>query len=355
MKWIIFFILSALSNAWSNCEMTNLYDHSESLNVQPILNQGDLNTCYAITLATAYNTQFADKLKLDSFSVAYAHKNRILHWTPRNLDYSLLSFAYSDIKKKGLCESDEAQIKIKFLKQNINYSDSQFFYLLKRYFKYKKWHKKLLLKNPELFFNNLLGKLKKKSSAFEKAWTLSDIKKILIPILDESLNLSFFKWLGKNPFGQCLKYYPHETLISTARGNQSNHEVSSMIQKKLNENRPVMAGYCNRIYSKPNGFDLNTYPRLARGVNPLCRSHYSVLVGSRPKGNSCEFLLRNSMGEKYWAPKEYECLCENVDAKGATFNCKKQTFNENKMKVLGCWIPEKKLLNNLYEISYFAL
>ena len=99
-----------------------------------------------------------------------------------------------------------------------------------------------------------------------------------------------------------------------------------------------------------------------------CGGHSSVLVGSRAKNNKCEYLLRNSWGTNFgdWT-SNWECFCEQRKAQKTTvsgntytttykverFNCKKKTHQyQHGIKVLGCWVNEDALANNISEASW---
>jgi hypothetical protein len=346
MKWISYLLVLLFSSAVvAQCPEINFYQMEPAIHDIPIVNQGDLNTCYAHSLSTAYNLQFPQSPKLNTYAIAYTHKNRWLHWTPRNLDYSILSWAYSDVTKKGVCEAEATVQKIISLKRGVNYSDEQFMYLVKSFFKWQK-------KRSQKTMQEILKKLNKKSDRFESEWKIEDITKILLPFYTTPFKKNFFQWLDDEIFGSCLKIYPEQKMSHAGRGDEPNKYLSSLVEKSIGQGHPVMVGYCNRIFKNPK-LDLPSNPRILKAVNPLCGSHYSVLVGSRPRKNQCDYLLRNSVGEDYWAPSAYECVCENRATK-AIQNCSKQSFNRQESRVLACWVPESKLLTNAFEISYYS-
>ena len=139
MKKLISILLFTLSFTAFACDNINFYDNHRVINDLPIRNQGALNTCYAQTLATVYNLEFArDKDDvIDPYWVAFIHKIHGLHWQPRKLDYSLLSLAWTDLKKQGYCEISYIRPQFERLKKGVNYSEDQLFYLLTKFFKAK--------------------------------------------------------------------------------------------------------------------------------------------------------------------------------------------------------------------------
>lgn len=99
MKSIIFLMTLLFSiSSFATCVDTNLYNHNKKLNSLPIIKQGDMNTCYAHSIAQIYNIQVAntEEEQVSPFWIAFVHKNKLLHWSPKNMDYSIAAWAYKD-------------------------------------------------------------------------------------------------------------------------------------------------------------------------------------------------------------------------------------------------------------------
>ena len=115
----------------SVCENINLYEEAQF--DRTIYNQGDMHTCYAHSLSALYSHEY--KQSINPYWIAYIHKDKLLHWNPRNLNFSLLSWSFTDLKKRGNCSPTQLESRLEYLKQGTNYSDDQFFYFVQIYFK----------------------------------------------------------------------------------------------------------------------------------------------------------------------------------------------------------------------------
>jgi hypothetical protein len=355
---IIFFFSLLISSLSYACEDVNLFETNPRVLETKIVNQGDMSTCYAHSLAALYSMEKATRLEdsLHAYWVAFTHKQRFIHWKPRNLDYSLLSWAYSDIKNQGICPYNLVQDRIDEIKNGINYSNDQLMFLLHTFFVKKKLHN---ISNESKFkkvLSSTLAELKSESKKFELPWTLSDLSTILTPIKKKAHHQSFIRFLKHDVFQQCASaaFSTDENLLSLARGFEPNKTVQSRIEMALGLDKPIAIGYCSKRVLKANPSstkDARSFPRITRAFSGNCGAHYSLLVGSRKVGKSCELLLRNSYGEGFWGQKgmKYWCLDESS---GTQRNCS-QDENNPHLRVLGAWINAEKMAANTYEMSYF--
>ena len=329
MKTLLFF--SLLSFKLICCDDINLYTDKD-FNTK-IKHQGDMHTCYAHSLSALY-----EKDEIHPYWIAFTHKDRLLHWTPHNLNFSLLSWSYSDVKKRGLCDKNLIDDSIKEALNGIEYSNDQFFYFLQSYFLKEKDPKKL-----ESF-------LKKNSHDFSKNWNSHEINE-LVSTIEKSNDEKLFDYLENNIFKRCQNNKNISgKLHSTARAFESNTKLAKVINGKLKNLKPLSIGLCaKKTYKKSSAYNKNLKPRILKAASSKCGAHYVNIVGSRKKDNTCEYLIRNSYKNK-WAHKKFECFCQ--DKNGEKFNCKTSSI-EKGTKILGCWISKERILNNTYDLSYF--
>jgi len=357
MKKLISILLLSLSYTSLACDNVNFYETHRLINELPIQNQGALNTCYAQTLSTVYNLEYArDKDDvIDPYWIAFIHKIHGLHWQPRKLDYSLLSLAWNDLKKNGYCNISYIRPEFDRLKKGIGYSDNQLFYLFTQFFKAKT----LLTAKSNLGFyltiNRLMKKLPKRSEGdFEIPWKREEVITVLYPIREETHGKTLFGWLENKVFKSCREsavFKPTETLISIARSREQNDTLSIVTESLLLQKRAVSLGVCGRIFKEPNR-DFKIIPRILKAANRHCGSHYVTLVGSRKSSNSCQYLVRNSYGKGFWGDASYSCYCKDKTT-GKNRDCAKSESANVNLEVLGCWVDRDKLFNNTYDLSYF--
>lgn len=350
-------LLTVSTHLFALCYETNNFKSNPKLIDLEIVNQGDMSTCYAHTLSSLYNTDIAkaDSEKIHPYWIAYKHKDRIIHWSPKNMDFSLLSWAWSDMLKHSVCDYETAQSLIDSLKKQVPYSDDQLFYLFKTFFKAKRFKNIRRSRSYKKSLDKTLSLLLENSSGFERAWLAEDIKKIFDPLRSKIGSKGLFKFLRKKVFNKCKDSLISVSgrLINTARKKESNNKVLASMINVLKEGKSLSIGYCSRPVIKLDprtSKDIDSKLRIFKAFANGCSAHYSMVVGSRLFENKCELLVRNSYGKDFWAHESNECLCEDLE-NGRQFNCKKP--QSQGYRVLGCWIKSEKLLNNTFDLSYF--
>lgn len=343
-----------------DCSDTNLYDSNPMINNIKIEFQGDMNTCYAHSLAQNYNITKAQDSedKINAYWVAFIHKNKYLHWNPKDMDFSLLAWAWKDLKKIGKCNYSILENKIAEYKRGTPYNHDQFFFLMKYYFKLNKERKDNSTSEWNKLLTGLIIRLKKETEKFTYPWVLSEIQKVLEPIKEETLDKTFFDYLGESIYADCANQTNpiHEELDIYGMYFDSNDSMAKKSNAYLQKGRPISIGHCPDVTYDPgatNRPDITTKPRLLKSLSTKCGAHYALIVGSRNNDqNKCEYLIRNSYGKGFWADKSITCYCEDNTSKDR-FNCRKENFNIEKQTVLGCWINGDKLLTNTYEMDVF--
>jgi hypothetical protein len=356
-KLIILLSLVTSFTTLANCPDVNLYRDTQRIWEIPIENQGEMNTCYSHTLSTIYNlNQSSNADNLNVYWTGFIHKNRILHWSPKSMNYSLLQWAWSDVVKKGVCDINVVKANLDKVKNGVPYSDDQLMYLLSYYFKSKFFRGVRSERNYLRTLAALMKKLNKVPEGFERPWVLDEIHQILDPIRRNSSHKGFFEFLGQYVFKECKdnRHRPSGILNYTGRKMESNDWIADYVGKVLYANKPVGIGYCPKIVHAEDPAttkDITVMPRILKAASTRCGSHYATLVGSRPAGNSCEFLLRNTYSDDFWAHESIECWCLDKST-GQQRNCRKKD-DQGKVKVLGCWMSKDKLMTNIYDVYNF--
>lgn len=315
------------------CEDVNLYlENKLSL---AISNQGDMHTCYAHSLSVLYQSESDEAV--NPYWLAFIHKDRLLHWSPRNLNFSLLSWAFSDLKKKGLCKADTLRERLRLLKSDIPYSDDQYFYFLQAYF----------LKEKDT--QKLFKFLKDESKDFEISWNIKDVE-TLVNVIKKSGEEKLFDYLRSEVFKDCFN---PENVIgeieSIARSFEKNEILEERVSQVLERQKVISIGLCpDGAYKKlDDKYQVKIQPRILKATKSKCGAHYVNIVGQRKNKNRCEYLIRNSY-PGFWAHESFDCFCLNN--RNEKIICKKG--DKNIKSVLGCWIPSEKILSNTYDISF---
>ncbi|MCS6838600.1 MAG: hypothetical protein NZ480_07105 [Bdellovibrionaceae bacterium] len=108
------------------------------------------------------------------------------------------------------------------------------------------------------------------------------------------------------------------------RGFVAIKDMESVIKDQLTQLKPVLIGYCGSILTDAKYEGLGVFNTIKKDCDP----HTSVIVGMKTKNNQTYFLVRNSWGISC---QQYAWECENGQI----------------------WIPEKELMKNTFEITYF--
>lgn len=422
MKYLItsfslLFSLSALP-----CAPVNLYEKTDNpLHKIPIYDQDGDGSCYAYSSAQLidyHNLKKNPDHKLSSaLWIAFGHKyknhktmskfiNRVTHprrmfgiSEPKQLGYSDINLALSDIRDIGICDVDIVKASIKKFRLSDKINDDEFLYL------FNLVHheiKNLTKRDPyieeedkrrifDAALNDLIESRDKDIDDVEdKKRTLSNLNQLRIrPQLicgpesptpeAEALYtqlMSAFSFDKKNRqldilrnevFADCFKEGATakvEVPVTEHIGEfySSNKKLLKAIDKALDKkDAPAAIGYCAKVMSTPDmtpplklgPHGIIPKPRvlqLASSENvQKCSPHYSLVVARRPKANVCQYMVRNTYGSHFWN-KHMECTCEKD---GKQFDCNFKTHGDQDLRVLGCWINGENLAESTFSVTSF--
>ncbi len=132
---------------------------------------------------------------------------------------------------------------------------------------------------------------------------------------------------------------------------RSNADSIAAISETITEGQaPVAVSYCSRVLYDP------THVGVRRGNTSLasdCGLHESLIVGQRPAGASCEFLLRNSWGTNFGRhTQNAKCLCRHRRTGAFVDECTNATHNNGEYTVEACWIGAEALGANAVEMTW---
>lgn len=353
-------LLVMSTNSMANCEPVNLYNNQSPLNEIPIVDQAEIASCYAQTTAQMVEYHLRENAlstpDVRGLWVGLVHKlKRKVHWSPNRIDYSLLEWAIKDLKSQGNCSIQDYSRSMVRVKAGNQLSDDDMVYFLNRVFKkYKKYRWSLRHRR------NALSKAYDEvvSSKYFQGKITSSMR-ASVESMKAYSNKKFLKYLRSQVFSECKALEdvaPNiPEVVSTARGFESDEFIMQVMSNVLTADspQPIGLGYCSKIFSgQPGELHLMKRPRLLNMVLNAgkCSAHYSVVVGQRPVGEKCEYLVRNSYGTGKWANNR-SCFCEFSD--GSRGTCHSDVLPLGS-KVLGCWVDGKELAQNTFDLSYFV-
>ena len=354
MHILLLFGLSFFS-IFANCPEYNLYSDQSYFSEMPIVDQGRTGMCYAISASQAMNyhlKQNGDDKIVSPFWLALNHKkkNGKLHWNPDSMNFSLLSWSYADYLASNHCDKSLAEGYLQDLSKEVKLSP---YNIIETFELIWDFSKKNINFNMKSFMSFVNKKHKNKLKLKE-----SQVNYILNRYSSLSSHKTLMSFFNKHFFNECheskdkINTLPSE-INKKARGLASYKKQETRLLNILDsvQDKPIVIGYCANILKYPGYRVPNRPAGLSLVASKKCYAHYSLIVGSRQNKNSCEVLIRNSYGEKFWADKTYSCLCENRFS-GKIFNCTQDKFNIQKEKVLGCWLPSHDLAANTFELNY---
>ena len=317
-----------------------------------------MNTCYAHSAADLLRYQELKMGKPDSQInpswIAFVHKYNapFYHWDKDSLDFSVLSWSLKSLRDEGVCNNAAFSKALADLKNGNDLTDTEILGFYEQL-----WDAYRALDGDD-------------EKAFEAAYstvTSSEdfVGKIKYPLINsfkfivqidtnsklEALNRHISKYCNDSSI---YKYNVPEyggSFLNSA-SNDSIHEVIDGI---IESDRMVGVGYCFKLFMNgPRYRALGSNLRLFKMIlnDDKCWAHYSSVVGRRKslKTDSCEYLVRNTMGTEFWTD-HFECFCEEKST-GLKRDCRSSEKNPD-LKVLGCWVDADDLAANIFDYTYF--
>lgn len=368
MKNIILTLFLALPfSAFSQtCSEINLVTQKESpFQKIPVYDQDSLGTCYAYSTSQLADYYLMSNKKKTEPSVsphwlALKYSNRFLR---SGITGGTIGGTIEALREDGYCDSKDSDKLLHQFAKKGGMSDAEFLGILEDYFELyemsmrsKKSFNETNLKvtgalNPKFVTKTRkLDLFRKASSRLSQKYCpanghFAELEKAISGYLD--LPTTYF--LNKLAALDCPS--PKKNLVPppTFFSPKKNVEVEQSLIKTLSNNKPVGIGYCARIWWEPKTKNILTRaPKLTFWNEKQCGTHASVVVGMKPLGNKCQFLVRNSWGNGFSdGNSQYKCLCKNKKTKAYVDDCTKKTHSNKDYSVEGCWVSGEALSTNV--------
>ncbi len=179
---------------------------------------------------------------------------------------------------------------------------------------------------------------------------LKELASNLIPLMSLANTTMFKKMLIEDCQKTAGKTLPVSHVFAPWNGIDKDFK-DNLRNHFAKNSSPLGIRYCSEVLTTPTLDGIKNDPSRARtsNIGGKCGMHASLLVGSRPANNSCEYLLRNTWGAGYgsWT-QNWKCDCKDKKTGAYFSNCKKGTHPTSKYEVIGCWVSEDKLVKNIY-------
>jgi len=372
-------------SALALCKNVNLYEIKDSpLAKIPVYDQDGTGTCYAYTASQLLNYHLLKNKHATTMKVhpAWAATNYAVENFRSSTEGGFMDAAIKSLQKiPSHCSYESVSKTLRDFGLSAGLSEPNVLAFLeayaKNYVELKYKPKPLTLTaidNTRVYMNPMYTRIKEKDKermlaeeAFRK--TEMEMKNTCdIPGLDKlesevinSLSNNIARILKSNFFEECKKnkllQFSLPKLSSQnlwGKMDLNDKNLSKVLDENLASQTPAGISYCTgfladktKVFQK----DVMINMRVYRRAEPGCGMHASVVVGSRKTiTNSCEYLVKNTWGSRYWY-KHGTCYCEHKKTGKKVASCKKETHPLKDYQVLGCWIDSKQLVPNMSDIT----
>lgn len=293
---ISFFFFPAGKAHAQDCGTVNLITSKDSpFNKIPVLNQGNINICYAYTasqMADYYMIRTGSQQR--SVHAGWVALNYALSKGKRGLEIGHTKEALESLQKAGNCD-----------------------------------------------FESVSGEWKGIEPAALKNSSTEALSSLLLPLCPDSTRSSLT--------------LPRAHMYNF-RNLSDDAAYESFVTKRLNENSyPLSISYCSNVWQDPeyDGIDLNS-ANVRDHVRKGCNYHESLIVGKKLIGKNCHFLVRNTWGPKWTkANQKLKCVCRHKATGEFNEECDSTNFASEDFSVEACWIPSDSLGRNIGQVTFF--
>lgn len=168
----------------------------------------------------------------------------------------------------------------------------------------------------------------------------------LSPLIDFTTNQMMTAILFPTCFGLKTNEFPNPKHTSF---KQEQDVTKNIIEQLSFHKAPSGISYCASIWSNPDYPGVVTRPYK---TGKDCGNHASIVVGMKPVGNKCHFLVRNTWGSGFSSStSKWKCLCKHKKTGKFVDDCTNKTHNNGQYTVEGCWMGSDKLSKNVYQTT----
>lgn len=312
----------------------------------PVIDQGPLGTCYAITASQLMQYQLGLPA-LSPFEIALNHKSQkklgrnLFQWEKDSLQYSYMTWAFDDLSEKSFCVNKADKVIQQW--NGLSFiNNEEYIYLLEIAWKSEVTDLKAFKENDDTQYWIKDRKLDNSKVDFILTKLLKDVENFR----KQSNQTSFISFLSEQGWNDCDPSekitLPELSTDSTLFFLTSKEMVLRKLKKTLTSKPVVGVGYCYEIWE-----DKEAYSNFIDFNH--CDFHYS-LAAYDSENHPGELLVRNSYGNGFWT-KEFDCECGNrLD--GSHYRCDSKTgFLKSGDETLGCWLPLEKLSQVMFDLE----
>lgn len=320
------------------CETVD-FNKTQPLSSMPVLDQGETNLCYAYSASQLLEYEFKRRGLNRTFSpidTGYVLKGS--YSKPNDLDFGDTAWAMFSVLESGASTKECVDRVIKTALLESTMTLEEFLNILQKAYKLKssvpftaKGISNRLIETCEL--EELpSGKVERFITGLVPSF-YDQLRSILKPC--EKERKDYLNW-------------PQVKVEYKDRG--SNSEMKQYLDEFFNSGRPAGIALCSEILQgelKHRGVRIPN--RDETEMKKTCGGHEVMATGRMKIHGQCNYLIRNSWGAS-WKNENFVCACKTKTKYYPDCSKAPKTDQNNKIMV-GCWVPEKILLPNIYSLT----
>lgn len=321
---LIFFILSFSALA-EECGPINLISETSSpFQKIPVYNQEKINICYAYSAAQMADYHLlkngAEKRNVHPAWVAMSFASTLKR---DRLDIGHAKEALDSILETSNCDYETVTKTLKTWGQDPSLSEAKILSMIEENSARQKTEGRAMasLPTPMDLKDSQLTSVEMLSTLLRQECTKEKTSSVKLP--------------------EAKKYNFRDLPTDEAFKNIFSSKLSSL-------RSPISIAYCSNLWKNPSYHGVGlTNDNLRDRLEKDCHYHESLIVGQKKVDNSCQYLVRNTWGDRFNRDNEkWKCLCRSKTTGEYVDDCDARTHNDGNYAVEGCWIPADVLARN---------
>lgn len=327
---LLFHLLFISSQAFAaDCSPVNLITSPSSPFTKiPVYDQKDANICYAFSAAQMMN-YYLIKTGADRPSVhpVWIALNYALGKNRKGLEIGHTKYSIERLSEAFNCDAEIVSKALKSWAGTENIPESRIIAFIEKYADGRN-----IPESSDPLILSMYSRLRELA-----LHPVQVVESILAPVCTKRTVIPVPK----------VKKYNHSDL-------HDDEAYERFLLQRLSTNEtPISIAYCSKVWKEPDydGIEL-TFLGKRDKLKKDCAYHESLVVGKKKTGDKCQFLVRNTWGDKWKSGnKKWKCLCRDRMSGKFYDDCESSTHPDEQYAVEACWIDSGKLSKNVGVIT----
>jgi len=356
----IFLIFIQFSFAAGPCANVNLISEVNSpFNKIPVYDQDGSGTCFAYAASQLLEyDQMKSGGQSRKYHPAWLALNHAMKKNQSSLKAGTTGETIAALKNAPACDYDVVSNSLKKIVDKANITESEFISIVDKYaqnlqqrFGKLSKEERSKLTNDDLYLG--LEDTMKQQSCSTEFQSMSAIYAALLPfrMMDASSIMAGILLID------CGTNYDRVSIPKVSETTfSSNLAYGEKISNVLTNNKsPLVFSHCGLFWGSPEltGIVNEVSRDIKEPDDKTCGAHESIIVGQRPVGQKCEYLVRNTWGNG-WSKKNsnWKCFCRHKYTNEFVEECSEKTHPSKNYSVEGCWVDENIITRNTFKLYH---